>query len=67
LNGLRVVIENGGRSHSRERVRNVLRIIDLLPGTYLVGIVSILVSSRTSVSAIMQQERSLSASKDAAT
>jgi uncharacterized RDD family membrane protein YckC len=47
LNGLRVVVENGGPvTFPASAVRNVLRLIDLLPGTYLVGIVSILVSSR---------------------
>jgi uncharacterized RDD family membrane protein YckC len=47
LNGLRVVLENGGPvTFPASAVRNVLRVIDLLPGTYLVGIVSILVSSR---------------------
>lgn len=47
LNGLRVVLENGGPvTFPASAVRNVLRLIDLLPGTYLVGIVSILVSSR---------------------
>jgi uncharacterized RDD family membrane protein YckC len=47
LNGLRVVLENGGPvTFPASAVRNVLRIIDLLPGTYLVGIISILVSVR---------------------
>jgi uncharacterized RDD family membrane protein YckC len=45
--GLRVVLENGGPvTFPASAVRNVLRPIDLLPGTYLVGIASILVSSR---------------------
>ena|ERR1700704_3913883 len=47
LTGLRVVLENGGPvTFPASAVRNVLRLIDLLPGTYLVGIASILVSSR---------------------
>jgi uncharacterized RDD family membrane protein YckC len=47
LNGLRVVLENGGPvTFPASSVRNVLRLIDLLPGAYLVGIASILVSSR---------------------
>jgi uncharacterized RDD family membrane protein YckC len=47
LNGLRVVLENGGPiTFPTSAIRNVLRAIDLLPGTYLVGILSILVSSR---------------------
>jgi uncharacterized RDD family membrane protein YckC len=46
-NGLRVVLENGGPvTFPASAVRNVLRLIDLLPGAYLVGIASILVSSR---------------------
>ena len=45
--GLRVVLEDGGPvTFPASAVRNVLRLIDLLPGTYLVGIASILVSSR---------------------
>jgi len=45
--GLRVVLENGGPvTFPASAVRNFLRPIDLLPGTYLVGIASILVSSR---------------------
>lgn len=47
MNGLRVVRENGGPvTFPISAVRNVLRIVDILPGTYLVGIASILVSSR---------------------
>jgi uncharacterized RDD family membrane protein YckC len=47
LNGLRVVRENGAPvTFTASAVRNVLRLIDLLPGTYLVGIGSILLSSR---------------------
>jgi uncharacterized RDD family membrane protein YckC len=47
LNGLRVVRENGAPvTFSASAVRNVLRLIDILPGTYLVGIGSILLSSR---------------------
>jgi len=41
LNGLRVVLETGASA-----VRNALRLIDILPGAYLVGIASILVSER---------------------
>jgi len=47
MNGIRVVRESGAPvTFASSAVRNVLRIIDLLPGTYLVGIASILVSSR---------------------
>src|SRR5690348_701024 len=47
LNGLRVVRENGAPvTFTSSTVRNVLRLIDILPGVYLVGIGSILVSSR---------------------
>lgn len=47
LNGVRVVREDGGPvTFPISAVRNVLRIIDILPGMYLVGIGSILVSSR---------------------
>jgi uncharacterized RDD family membrane protein YckC len=47
MNGLRVVRESGAPvTFPTSAVRNVLRIIDLLPGTYLVGIASILVSAR---------------------
>jgi uncharacterized RDD family membrane protein YckC len=47
LNGLRVVREDGGPvTFPISAVRNVLRIIDILPGTYLVGIASILVARR---------------------
>ena len=47
MNGLRVVRESGAPvTFSSSAIRNVLRIVDILPGTYLVGIVSILVSSR---------------------
>jgi len=47
MNGLRVVRESGGPvTFPTSVVRNVLRLIDLLPGTYLVGIASILVSKR---------------------
>jgi uncharacterized RDD family membrane protein YckC len=46
LNGLRVVRENGAPvTFTSSTVRNVLRLIDILPGTYLVGIGSILLSS----------------------
>ena len=47
MNGLRVVRENGGPvTFPASAVRNILRLIDLLPGTYLVGITAILVSAR---------------------
>jgi uncharacterized RDD family membrane protein YckC len=47
LNGLRVVRENGAPiTFTASAVRNVMRLIDILPGTYLVGICSILVSSQ---------------------
>lgn len=47
MNGLRVVREHGGPvTLSTSAVRNVLRLVDWLPGTYFVGVVSILVSSR---------------------
>jgi uncharacterized RDD family membrane protein YckC len=47
LNGLRVVRDTGAPiTFPSSAVRNVLRVIDILPGSYLVGIVSILVSSR---------------------
>jgi len=46
-NGLRVVRESGAPvTFGPSAVRNVIRIIDLLPGTYLVGITSILVTKR---------------------
>ena len=47
LNGLRVVRESGAPvTFPTSAVRNVLRIVDIIPGAYLVGIISILVSSR---------------------
>src|SRR6478735_1456586 len=47
MNGLRVVRESGAPvTFGPSAVRNVIRIIDLLPGTYLVGITSILVTKR---------------------
>src|SRR5437868_3232179 len=47
MNGLRVVREDGGPvTFPISAVRNVLRIVDILPGTYLVGMVSILVARR---------------------
>jgi uncharacterized RDD family membrane protein YckC len=47
MNGLRVVRESGAPvTFGTSAVRNVIRIIDLLPGTYLVGITSILVTQR---------------------
>ena len=47
LNGLRVVLETGAPvTFPASAVRNALRLIDILPGAYLVGIASILVSER---------------------
>jgi len=47
LNGLRVVRETGAPiTFTTSAVRNVLRLIDILPGTYLVGIIAILVTRR---------------------
>jgi uncharacterized RDD family membrane protein YckC len=46
-NGLRVVLESGAPvTFAPSAVRNVIRLIDLIPGTYLVGITSILVTKR---------------------
>lgn len=46
-NGLRVVRESGAPvNFGASAVRNVLRIVDILPGMYLVGTVSILVTAR---------------------
>lgn len=47
LNGIRVVLESGApEPFATSAVRNVIRIIDILPGTYLVGVISILVTRR---------------------
>jgi uncharacterized RDD family membrane protein YckC len=47
LNGLRVVRETGAPvTFTTSAVRNVLRVIDILPGTYLVGIAAILATRR---------------------
>jgi uncharacterized RDD family membrane protein YckC len=47
LNGLRVVRESGAPvTFATSAVRNVLRLIDILPGTYLVGIAAILATGR---------------------
>ena len=47
MNGLRVVRESGAPvTFGTSAVRNVIRIIDLLPGMYLVGITAILVTQR---------------------
>jgi len=47
MNGLRVVRESGAPvTFGPSAVRNVLRIIDILPGTYLVGMTSIVVTRR---------------------
>ena len=46
-NGLRVVLESGAPvTFASSAVRNVMRIIDILPGWYLVGITSILITGR---------------------
>jgi uncharacterized RDD family membrane protein YckC len=47
LNGLRVVRESGAPvTFATSAVRNVLRVVDILPGTYLVGMIAILVTRR---------------------
>lgn len=47
LNGVRVVRESGAPvNFSRSAVRNVLRLIDILPAWYLVGVTSILITRR---------------------
>jgi uncharacterized RDD family membrane protein YckC len=47
LNGLRVVRESGAPvTFGTSAVRNVIRIIDILPGTYIVGMTSILATRR---------------------
>lgn len=47
LNGIRVVLESGGPvTFGPSAVRNVIRLIDLLPAAYLVGMTSILVTRR---------------------
>jgi len=47
LNGLRVVRESGAPvTFAASAVRNVLRIVDILPGWYLVGMTSILITRR---------------------
>ena len=47
MNGLRVVRESGAPvTFGPSAVRNVIRLIDLLPGTYLVGMVSIQVTRK---------------------
>ena len=47
MNGLRVVRESGAPvTFGTSAVRNVIRIIDILPGTYLVGMVSIVITRR---------------------
>jgi uncharacterized RDD family membrane protein YckC len=47
LNGLRVVRESGAPvNFATSAVRNVLRLVDILPGWYLVGIASILITGR---------------------
>jgi uncharacterized RDD family membrane protein YckC len=47
LNRLRVVRESGAPvTFVTSAVRNVLRVVDILPGTYLVGMISIFVTQR---------------------
>lgn len=47
LNRIRVVRESGAPvTFATSAVRNVLRVVDILPGTYLVGMISILVTRR---------------------
>jgi uncharacterized RDD family membrane protein YckC len=47
LIGIRVVLESGAPvTFAQSAVRNVLRVIDILPGTYLVGVIAILVTRR---------------------
>jgi uncharacterized RDD family membrane protein YckC len=47
LNRVRVVRESGAPvTFATSAVRNVLRVVDILPGTYLVGMISILVTRR---------------------
>lgn len=47
LNGLRVVLESGAPvTFVPSAIRNVIRIIDLIPGNYLVGVTSILVTKK---------------------
>lgn len=47
LNRLRVVRESGAPvTFATSAVRNVLRVVDILPGTYLVGMIAILVTGR---------------------
>lgn len=47
VNGLRVVMLGGGPvTFVPSAIRNLLRLVDLLPGAYLVGIVTIIATSR---------------------
>lgn len=47
VNGLRVVLESGAPvTFVPSAIRNVLRIIDLIPGNYLVGVTAILVTKK---------------------
>jgi uncharacterized RDD family membrane protein YckC len=47
MNGLRVVLESGAPvTFVPSAIRNVLRIIDLIPGNYLVGVTAILVTKK---------------------
>src|SRR5436305_1593279 len=46
-NGLRVVLESGAPvTFVPSAIRNILRIIDLIPGNYLVGVTAILVTKK---------------------
>ena len=47
MNGLRVVLESGAAvTFVPSAIRNVIRIIDLIPGNYLVGVTAILVTKK---------------------
>ena len=47
VNGLRVVLESGAPvTFVPSAIRNVIRIIDLIPGNYLVGVTAILVTKK---------------------
>ena len=63
LNGLRVVRVGGFPiGFLSSAIRNMLRLVDVLPTAYLVGCVAILVPSTISAWATWQRERSSSAS-----
>ena len=67
LNGLRVVLESGAPiTFGPSAVRNVIRIIDILPSVYLVGMTSILVTRKNqrlgdlaAGTLVLQERRSL--------